>query len=153
MDPLDVVAVTRTLVDIDSTTGREGACGARLAAMLRERGWTVDEQPVTEGRSNVIATRSGRPVLAFSTHFDCVPPHFGSRVEGDSWLYGRGSCDAKGILAAQWAAAERLVDEGRDDIAMVFVVGEERGSDGAMVANRQPLPTRFLVNGEPTECA
>ena len=151
MDPLDVVAVTRTLVDVDSTTGREGACGALLAAMLRERGWTVVEQRVTEGRSNVIATRSGRPVLAFSTHFDCVPPFFGSRVEGDR-LYGRGSCDAKGILAAQWAAAERLVAEGRDDIALVFVVGEERGSDGAMVANRQPLPTRFLVNGEPTEC-
>ena len=151
MDPLDVVAVTRTLVDVDSTTGREGACVALLAAMLRERGWRVVEQPVTDGRSNVIATRSGRPVLAFSTHVDCVPPHFGSRVEGDR-LYGRGSCDAKGILAAQWAAAEELVAGGRDDIALVFVVGEERGSDGAMAANRDPLPTRFLVNGEPTGC-
>jgi acetylornithine deacetylase len=151
MDPLDVVALTRELVDIESTTGREGACGAVIAARLRDRGWTVTEQRVTEGRGNVVATRGPRPALAFSTHFDCVPPFFPSRVEGDR-IYGRGTCDAKGILVAQWAAAERLLDEGRDDIALVFVVGEERGSDGAMAANREALPTRFLVNGEPTEC-
>lgn len=150
MDPLDVVALTRELVDIDSTTGREGACAALLASRLRERGWSVHEQRVSEGRGNVIATREPRPVLAFSTHFDCVPPFFPSRVEGDR-LYGRGTCDAKGILASQWVAAERLVAAGRDDIALVFVVGEERGSDGALTANREPLPTRFLVNGEPTE--
>lgn len=150
MDPLDVVALTRELVDIDSTTGREGACAALLASRLRERGWSVHEQRVSEGRGNVIATRGPRPVLAFSTHFDCVPPFFPSRVEGDR-LYGRGTCDAKGILASQWVAAERLVAAGRDDIALVFVVGEERGSDGALTANREPLPTRFLVNGEPTE--
>lgn len=151
MDPLDVVALTRELVDIDSTTGREGACGAVIADRLRTRGWHVTEQHVSDGRANVIATRGARPVLAFSTHIDCVPPYFPSRVEGDR-LYGRGTCDAKGILASQWAAAERLVAEGRDDIALVFVVGEERGSDGAATANRDPLPTRFLVNGEPTEC-
>ena len=150
MDPLDVVALTRELVDIDSTTGREGACATLLASRLRERGWSVHEQQVSEGRGNVIATRGPRPVLAFSTHVDCVPPFFPSRVEGDR-LYGRGTCDAKGILASQWVAAERLVAAGHDDIALVFVVGEERGSDGALKANREPLPTRFLVNGEPTE--
>ena len=83
MDPLDVVALTRELVDIDSTTGREGACATLLASRLRERGWSVHEQQVSEGRGNVIATRGPRPVLAFSTHVDCVPPFFPSRVEGD----------------------------------------------------------------------
>jgi acetylornithine deacetylase len=88
--------------------------------------------------------------VTFSTHYDCVPPFFPSRVEGDR-LHGRGSCDAKGILAAQVVAAERLRAAGRDDVALLFVVGEERGSEGALAANLDPLPSQYLVNGEPTE--
>ncbi len=86
----------------------------------------------------------------FSTHFDCVPPFFPSRVE-DGVLYGRGACDAKGILAAQVAAAERLRANGETRIGLVFVAGEERGSDGAKAANRIASKTRFLINGEPTD--
>ncbi|MFP5379530.1 MAG: M20/M25/M40 family metallo-hydrolase [Vicinamibacteria bacterium] len=107
------------------------------------------EQPLTDGRANVIAA-VGEPAIAFSTHFDCVPPFFPSRVEGGR-LYGRGACDAKGILAVQVAAAERLRAEGETRVGLVFVAGEERGSDGAIAANRIASRSRFLVNGEPTE--
>jgi acetylornithine deacetylase len=86
----------------------------------------------------------------FSTHFDCVPPFFSSRVDGDR-IYGRGSCDAKGILAAQVAAADRLWRDGESRVGLVFVVGEERGSDGAKIADAAANGSRFLINGEPTD--
>lgn len=150
MDPLDLIALTRSLVDIDSTTGREADCGVWLAAYLRYLGWTVDEQEVGGGRSNVVATLDP-PTVVFSTHFDCVPAFFPSRIEGTR-LHGRGTCDAKGILAAQVHAAERLRAAGERRVGMLFVVGEERGSDGAKTANEHPLASgcRFLVNGEAT---
>jgi acetylornithine deacetylase len=103
VDPVDIVGLTRSLVDIDSTTGREGAAGRWLADYLRGRGWAVEEQRVDEARFNVIANVA-HPAVVFSTHFDCVPTFFPSRVDGDR-LFGRGACDAKGILAAQVAAA------------------------------------------------
>ena len=92
----------------------------------------------------------GRPAVVLSTHFDCVPPFFPSRKEGDR-LYGRGACDAKGILAAQVAAVDALRLKGETRVGLVFVVGEERGSDGARVANAQADGCRFLLNGEPTD--
>ena len=103
MDPVDLVGLARTLIDIESTTGQEGAVGRALAAYLRQRGYSVLEQPVDRDRVKVVAA-AGEPELVFSTHFDCVPPFFPSRVE-DGVLHGRGACDAKGILAAQVAAA------------------------------------------------
>ena len=151
LSPLDPVSLTRSLVDIDSTTGREGEAGAWLAACLRARGYHVVEQPVSDGRFNVFARLDSEPVVSFSTHYDCVPPFFPSRLEG-GLIFGRGSCDAKGIVAAQIAAGERLRVSGESRFALLFVVGEERGSDGAMVANAQaPDSVRFLINGEPTE--
>lgn len=149
MDPVDPLSLARQLIDIDSTTGREGEVARVLAAYLRERGYSVLEQPLDGGRANVIAAR-GEPRVVFSTHVDCVPPFFPSRVE-DGVLYGRGACDAKGILAAQVAAAEALCAQGETRIGLVLVAGEERGSDGAMAANRIASPSTFLVNGEPTD--
>jgi acetylornithine deacetylase len=148
--PLGLVGLTRRLVDIESTTGQEGACGRVLADYLRGRGFTVAEQPVDATRFNVLATLDA-PVVTLSTHFDCVPPFFPSRLEGTR-LYGRGSCDAKGILSAQVEAAEQLRAGGVRDVALLFVVGEERGSDGAEVADTQAPPTStYLINGEPTD--
>jgi len=148
---VDPVSLTRTLVDIDSTTGREGEAGTWLARFLRARGYQVTEQPVSEGRFNVFARLDAAPAVVFSTHYDCVPPYFPSREER-GLLFGRGSCDAKGILAAQVAAAEALRGAGETRIGLLFVVGEERGSDGAPVANRlAPAGVRYLVNGEPTD--
>jgi acetylornithine deacetylase len=155
---VDPVAIARALVDIDSTTGREAEAGRWLAAFLRDQGFTVTEQPVDAARFNVLAiTRP--PSVVFSTHFDCVPPFFPSRIDGDR-LYGRGACDAKGILAAQIGAADALRRQGETRIGLLFVVGEERGSDGARAANllnpanlaNPPNPANhFLIAGEPTD--
>lgn len=149
MDPLTQIRVTRELVDIDSTTGREGEAGTFLAATLRGLGYDVVEQPVSEGRFNVIA-RIGEPKVVFSTHFDCVPPFFPSREE-QGRVYGRGACDAKGIAVAQIAAAERLRAAGETRVGLLFVVGEERGSDGAKLANTVAPGSVYLINGEPTD--
>ncbi len=149
MDPVDVVGLARTLIDIESTTGQEGPVARVLAEYLRGRGYSVLEQPVAGDRINVVAA-VGEPALVFSTHFDCVPPFFPSRVEGGI-LHGRGACDAKGILAAQVAAAERLRAAGETRIGLVFVAGEERGSDGAKAANTIASQSKYLINGEPTE--
>jgi acetylornithine deacetylase len=149
LDP--VVGLTRSLVDIDSTTGKEGEAAQWLAQFLRYRGYAVEEQPVTDGRFNVYAHLDEMPLLVFSTHIDCVPPYFSSREER-GLLFGRGACDAKGILAAQVMATERLRAAGEKRIGMLFVAGEERGSDGARVANDYAPPSvKYLINGEPTD--
>ena len=146
---MNAVEFARELIDIDSTTGREQAAGDWLAARLRTLGYTVVEQPVSDGRHNVIATLDA-PAVVLSTHYDCVPPFFPSSIR-DGRLYGRGSCDAKGILAAQVAAVEQMRATGERRVGMLFVVGEERGSDGAELANREALRTQYLINGEPTD--
>ena len=169
MDSLTQIRLTRELIDIDSTTGREAAAGKWIARLLERLGYHVVCQPVVGDRFNVIATlaASGPPALVFSTHFDCVPPFFPSRVDegavaggavagglqpaGSSRLYGRGACDAKGILMAQVAAAERLRATGESRVGLVFVVGEERGSEGAHAANTLASGCRFVINGEPTD--
>jgi acetylornithine deacetylase len=148
--PVDVVALTRALVDIDSTTGLEADAGRYLSAYLRARGLTVLEQPVDKVRFNIIASYLERPEIVLSTHFDCVPPFFPSRVENGR-IYGRGACDAKGIVASQVAAADRLYREGESRVGLLFVVGEERGADGAKRANGVADGCRYLINGEPTD--
>jgi acetylornithine deacetylase len=155
VDPVDLVALTRSLVDIDSTTGREGEAGRWLADYLRGRGYSVTEQHVDRDRINVIAVAQGvgrnfSPGVVFSTHIDCVPPFFPSRVDGDR-LYGRGSCDAKGIAASMIAAVDRLRRDGKLRVGLLFVVGEERGSEGAKLAGETAPGSKYLVNGEPTD--
>jgi acetylornithine deacetylase len=148
---MQLAGFARGLIDIDSTTGREGDASRWLAGQLAALGYQVIEQPVTDGRRNVFARLEAPPELVFSTHVDCVPPFFPSREER-GLLFGRGSCDAKGIIAAQVAAVERLRASGETRVGLLFVVGEERGSDGAAVANAQAPPgVRYLVNGEPTD--
>ena len=148
MDPVTQIRLTRELVDIDSTTGCEAEAGRFIAATLRGLGYDVTEQPVADGRFNVFAAFDD-PVVVLSTHFDTVPPFFPSRIEGDR-LHGRGACDAKGALVAMIAAAERLRAAGEKRIGLLFVVGEERGSDGARTANLAPPGSRYLIDGEPT---
>ncbi len=154
----DALALLRRLIDIDSTTFHEGAAGAFLAEYLRARGFGVETTPVpqpdgssSEGlRQNVYAAaQSAAPVVVFSTHMDTVPPWIPSSEDGE-WVYGRGACDAKGIMVAMMLAAERLRERGLP-VGLLFVVGEERDSAGAKVANAQPRGSRFLVNGEPTD--
>ncbi|HYT74666.1 MAG TPA: M20/M25/M40 family metallo-hydrolase [Vicinamibacterales bacterium] len=149
MDTLATVAFARHLIDIDSTTGREQAAGEWLASALRDLGYDVVRQPVADGRFNVFA-RIDQPSVVLSTHFDCVPPFFPSDVR-DGALFGRGSCDAKGILACQVGAAERMRAAGERRVGLLFVVGEERGSEGAAIANARAPGSKFLINGEPTD--
>jgi acetylornithine deacetylase len=148
---MDVVALTRQLVDVESTTGDEGRVGDFLHHELSRLGYLSNKMPVEGERCNVFATSSqqARPEVVFSTHMDTVPPFIPSS-EDTARIYGRGACDAKGIIAAQIAAAERLRDDGIY-VGLLFVVGEEKDSLGAKVANQRSPGCKFLVNGEPTE--
>jgi acetylornithine deacetylase len=148
---MDVAAFTRQLVDIESTTGNEGRVADFLHRELSRLGYRASKMPVEGERCNVLATspQQPRPRVVFSTHMDTVPPFIPSS-EDDTKIYGRGACDAKGIIVAQIAAAERLRQEGIY-VGLLFVVGEEKDSLGAKVANQQAPGCKFLVNGEPTE--
>ncbi|MBI2682696.1 MAG: M20/M25/M40 family metallo-hydrolase [Acidobacteriales bacterium] len=145
-----IFRLTRDLIDISSISGHEADCGKFLLRTLKELGFRAEKMPVEGGRFNVYA-HIGHPKIVFSTHFDTVPPFIPSS-EDTRKIYGRGSCDAKGIIAAMVAAAVRMMNEGTD-VGLLFLVGEERDSHGAKVADRNPPtpPPRFLINGEPTE--
>jgi acetylornithine deacetylase len=156
--PIDPVRFTRQLCEIESTTYNEGEAGDFLAEFLAARGWDVEKTPVEQPKENsgggprwnvYAGAANERPDLVFSTHIDTVPPYI-AFSEDEEYLYGRGVCDAKGILAAQVAAAEALRAEGFK-IGLLFVSGEERDSAGAVAANKTPKGSRFLINGEPTD--
>ncbi len=158
LDPIDPIGLTRQLCEIESTTYHEGAVGDFLAGFLAGRGWEVEKtsvaQPAESGtdgpRWNVYGGPSSqKPDLVFSTHTDTVPPYIPFSEDGE-FMFGRGVSDAKGIIAAQIAAAEALRAAGFR-IGVLFVSGEERDSAGAKVANLMPKGSRFLINGEPTD--
>jgi acetylornithine deacetylase len=150
---MNVIELTRALVDIESITHNEGEVGSYLLEYLTvlaaRTGGRAEAMPVEPGRFNVFA-RWGAPVATLSTHMDVVPPFFPSR-EDDEFIYGRGACDAKGIIASMMGAAERLLGEGTRDFGLLFVVGEERNSAGAYAAARESRGSRYLIDGEPTE--
>jgi len=155
---LDVVALTRQLMDIESTTYYEGPVGRFLEKFLAGRDFAVETMAVsqpadsksTSERLNVYAGKTGEtPDVVFSTHMDTVPPYIKSSEDAE-FIYGRGACDAKGIIAAQILAAEQLRAEGMR-VGLLFVAGEERDSAGAKVANTRAKGSRYLINGEPTD--
>lgn len=146
---MNVCQLTRELIEIESVSWNEGAVGRYLRDYLSDAGFMVMTQPVSEGRFNVYA-KAGDPLVTLSTHMDTVPPFIASS-EDEANIYGRGACDAKGLIAAQIFAAKQLLETGADNLGLLFVVGEEDGSDGARVANSIPNRNKFLINGEPTE--
>jgi acetylornithine deacetylase len=146
---MDPIALTRELIGIPSPTGEEGAVVDFMAGVLEREGFRVVHQPVSPGRANLYATTEP-PALVFSTHLDVVPPHLNAS-EDDEFIHGRGACDAKGLAAAMLAAALTLRSQGENRIGLLFVVGEENGSDGARSAADLAPRGRFLINGEPTE--
>jgi acetylornithine deacetylase len=153
---MDLFALTRRLVDIESITPNEGTVGEFLCEELARRGFDARKMPVEiardEGtRNNVLATWPGHPraEVVFSTHMDTVPPFIPSS-EDDARIHGRGSCDAKGIIAAQIVAAENLRGAGVF-VGLLFLVGEETSSIGAITANQHPIGARYMINGEPTD--
>ena len=149
---VDVLRLTRELVDIPSVTGEEFQIGTALGELLMRQGYHVELQDISPERSNIIATTQAQPRVVLSTHMDTVPPFIGS-TEDDEFIYGRGACDAKGIIAAQIAASERLRRDGIDEIGLLFTVDEEVASAGAKIANDSPVARscEFLINGEPTD--
>jgi acetylornithine deacetylase len=148
---MELFSFTRHLVDIESITGDETRVGEFLLSELQRTAFRAEKMPVEGDRFNIWATLPNQPspAIVFSTHMDTVPPFIPSSEDSER-IWGRGSCDAKGIIAAQIAAAERLRAEGIQ-VGLLFLVGEEKDSQGAQVANQQPHGSRFLVNGEPTE--
>jgi acetylornithine deacetylase len=149
---MNLIELTRHLIDIPSVTGEELEAGRFLSSYIGGLGYRVEAQALTEGRANIIATTRDKPRVVLSTHMDTVPPHILSS-ETDEHIYGRGACDAKGIIAAQITAAEQLRAEGLTNIGLLFTVDEEAGSAGARAANKHALASscRYLVNGEPTD--
>lgn len=149
---MNLIELTRKLIDIPSVTGYEMEAGRFLRSYLENLNYQVEAQEVAEGRANIIATTEAQPRVVLSTHMDTVPPHTRASEDGD-YIYGRGACDAKGIIAAQITAAEHLRREGIAEIGLLFTVDEEAGSSGARAANAHPVASscRYLINGEPTD--
>jgi len=152
----DPIRFTRQLVDVESISGNETACGELLFRELTTLGMKVKRIAIEKDRFDVFATFSPtpQPEVYLSTHFDTVPPFIPSSEDSEN-IYGRGSCDAKGIIAAMMGAALRLHEQ-KKDVGLLFLAGEEQGSDGAKIANAKAQELhggkcRFLINGEPTE--
>jgi acetylornithine deacetylase len=150
---MDIFELTRALVDIESVTNREKQVAdflfAQLSPVAARYGGRIERMPAGVDRDNIFVSW-GNPVVTLSTHMDTVPPYFPCR-EDSEFIWGRGACDAKGIIAGMMGAAEQLLASGTRDFGLLFVVGEERNSAGAKVAAANPRGSRFLINGEPTE--
>ena len=150
---MNLFELTRALVDIESTTNHEQNVAdylfVQLSMLAARSNGRLERIAVEPGRDNLFASW-GKPIVTLSTHMDTVPPFFPS-LEDAEFIWGRGSCDAKGIIAAMIAAAEKLLDSGATNLGLLFVVGEERNSAGAKAAAANPRGARFLINGEPTE--
>ncbi len=150
---MDIFQFTRALVDIESTTNSEARVSdflfEHLAPLAKKFGGRIERQEVEPHRSNVLLFW-GEPRVTLSTHMDTVPPFFPSREDGE-FIYGRGSCDAKGIIAAMIEAARRLLADGLRNFGLLFVVGEEKNGAGAIAASKNPRGSRFIICGEPTE--
>ncbi len=149
---MNLFELTKELMKIPSVSGEEQAVGTFLGDYLKSLGYEVELQEVVDGRKNVIAWTSDNPTVFLSTHMDTVPPFIAPTIDEQN-VYGRGACDAKGIIAAQITAAEKLRNEGFSDIGLLFTVDEEQSSKGAQAANKHKLAEkcRFLINGEPTD--
>jgi acetylornithine deacetylase len=148
----DALTFAKRLIDIPSPTDNEFDAAVFLHDELAALGYACRRHEVSERRFNVYAAAGGRPRVVINSHIDTVPPWFAAS-EDDEFLYGRGACDTKGIIAAMIAAGERLRADGMNDFAYLFVVGEETDSIGAKMANKEfaNLGSEYVLVGEPTE--
>ena len=146
---MDIFELTEYLIKLKSPTGSEADLSNFLREYLQNIGLKVNLQMVTDGRYNIYAI-SGNPLITLSTHMDTVSPYLPYSAD-EGYIFGRGACDAKGIMAAQIKAAEELLKEGNHNFGLLFVVGEETFSDGARTANMVANTSKYLINGEPTE--
>jgi len=151
---MQLFELTRALIDTESITGKEERVGLQLldcvSALTARYGGYAERSEVEPRRANIFACWGDRPTVTLSTHMDTVPPFIPSREDAD-FIWGRGACDTKGIIAAMLTAAEALLESGVRNFGVLFVVGEERNSAGAYHAAARPKGARYLINGEPTE--
>ncbi|MBM3786504.1 MAG: M20/M25/M40 family metallo-hydrolase [Acidobacteria bacterium] len=151
---MHVFELTRALIDLESITGNEKKVGdwlhGHLQPLVIKYGGSLEKIEVEPDRNNILAMW-GDPIVTMSTHLDTVPPFFASS-EDDEFIHGRGACDVKGIIACMVQAAETLLANGQRGFALLFVVGEERNSAGAYFMAKRPRGSKYLINGEPTEC-
>lgn len=147
---MNLIELTKTLVNIPSVTGSEAAIADFLSSYLRSQGFDLEKQEVEEKRRNILGVFHPSPRLILCTHMDTVPPFYGAR-EDESFIYGRGACDAKGIMASMIFAAQELSKEGMKKIGLLFVVGEETDSVGAKMAGSLNVDSEYIIVGEPTE--
>ena len=150
---MDLFALTRALIDIDSVTPNELKAGRflhdYLKPLAKRYGGELTRTEVEPNRYNVFASW-GQPSVVLSTHQDTVPPFIPSKEDSDR-IWGRGACDTKGISASMLMALEELLEEGVRNVGILFVVGEEVDSAGARKANESAPGSKYLINGEPTE--
>ncbi|KAF9365968.1 hypothetical protein BGX34_007172 [Mortierella sp. NVP85] len=151
----ELLAFHKGLVSISCITENEAPCTEYLRAHLTKLGYTVELQSIAPGRENVLAyLGQGRnPRVLFNSHIDVVPPYIEYREDEEN-VYGRGSSDAKGSMAAQVQAVEELRKEGKvkeGDVGFLFVVGEEVDHIGMVKSNDLGLTPDYLIVGEPTE--
>jgi acetylornithine deacetylase len=147
---MDLLKLTKKLVNIPSVTGSEEEIAGFLSDYLRGQKYEVKEQEIGGRRRNILALLGPKPRVMFCTHMDTVPPFFEAR-EDESHIFGRGACDAKGIMASMIWAGEELGKEGQKAVGLIFVVGEETDSIGAKKANDLDIGSEFIIVGEPTE--
>jgi acetylornithine deacetylase len=145
---MTIFDLTKQMMEIDSVTGSEGEMGEFIASRLASLSYRVERQSVSPGRFNVIAS-AGEPKVIFCTHMDTVPPALPVR-DDDAFIYGRGACDTKGIIAAMVEAGNRLRSQDVTNFGYLFTVGEETSGDGAKAANTLEWASRFVIVGEPT---
>jgi len=149
---MNVFELTRAMIDIESITPNEHEIGnyvfAYLSDLAQRYGGIAERMLVEPMRDNILV-RFGDPIVTLSTHMDTVPPFIASS-EDETHIWGRGACDVKGIIAAMIKAAEDLLAQGTRGFALLFVVGEERNSAGALFAGKKSYGSKFIVNGEPT---
>ncbi len=146
---INVSTLAKELIDVPSITGSEALLAEVVERHLNAMGMNVVRQAVDPNRWNVFASYVERPSILYTTHMDTVPPFFPS-VEKEGFIFGRGACDAKGIMACMMRAVEELAESGFHGTALLFVVGEELDSVGARVAAERLSGFKYVINGEPT---
>ncbi len=145
-----MLSLLESLISISSITAEEAGLALALERLLAARGYRVHRQQVSHDRFNVLAVTHQSPEVLLCTHMDTVPP-FEAFKQKEGWIWGRGSCDAKGSMAAMITAADALRAADEHRFGLLFVVGEEYDSDGARVAAKTAPGSHSVILGEPTD--
>lgn len=150
----DALYLAKELISIPSVSGNEFEALEYLSTVFTSFGWHYEIHEISEKRFNIFV-QFENPDVCFTTHIDVVPAkenQFNPEIKNGR-LYGRGACDAKGILASMICAVKNLELNGKSNMALLVVIGEETDGIGAKTASKQLTGKgiRHIVNGEPTE--